>query len=111
MADTSMRDELVKWLVGDTDDQGDRYMAERLVDAAMSITHECGTQEASLATYKMALDGFINALDAQRRVDFKRLTAEAMAERKAICLCPAATEYDPPCPRHGVLGIGVTGRD
>lgn len=26
------------------------------------------------------------------------------------CLCPATSEYDPPCPRHGVLGIGVTGR-
>jgi hypothetical protein len=27
------------------------------------------------------------------------------------CHCPASSEYDPPCPRHGVLGIGVTGRD
>lgn len=26
-----------------------------------------------------------------------------------LCLCPATSEYDPPCPRHGVLGIGVTG--
>jgi chromosome segregation ATPase len=27
-----------------------------------------------------------------------------------VCLCPASSEYDPPCPRHGVKGIGVTGR-
>lgn len=27
------------------------------------------------------------------------------------CTCSAASEYDDPCPRHGVLGIGVTGRD
>lgn len=27
-----------------------------------------------------------------------------------LCLCPATSEYDPPCPAHGVLGIGVTGR-
>lgn len=26
-----------------------------------------------------------------------------------LCLCPATSEYDPPCPAHGVLGIGVTG--
>lgn len=25
-----------------------------------------------------------------------------------ICLCPATSEYDPPCPRHGIAGIGVT---
>jgi hypothetical protein len=30
-------------------------------------------------------------------------------EPQAICLCPASSEYDPPCPRHGTLGIGVTG--
>jgi hypothetical protein len=23
-----------------------------------------------------------------------------------LCLCPATLEYDPPCPRHGVCGIG-----
>ena len=28
---------------------------------------------------------------------------------KPICLCPASSEYDPPCPKCGVLGIGVTG--
>lgn len=28
-----------------------------------------------------------------------------------ICLCPATSEYDPPCPRHGVLPIGVRGVD
>jgi hypothetical protein len=28
----------------------------------------------------------------------------------AICPCPASSEYDPPCPVHGILGIGVTGR-
>ena len=28
-----------------------------------------------------------------------------------LCLCPATSEYDPPCPRHGVVGIGVTPRD
>lgn len=27
-----------------------------------------------------------------------------------VCLCPATSEHDPPCPRHGALGIGVTGR-
>lgn len=27
------------------------------------------------------------------------------------CTCPATSEYDPPCPRHGVVGIGVTPRD
>lgn len=27
-----------------------------------------------------------------------------------ICLCPATSEYDPPCPQHGILGVGVTGR-
>ncbi len=27
------------------------------------------------------------------------------------CSCPATSEYDPPCPRHGVVGIGVTPRD
>jgi len=27
---------------------------------------------------------------------------------KPICLCPPASEYDPPCPEHGVVGIGVT---
>lgn len=31
-------------------------------------------------------------------------------ERKP-CYCPASSEYDPPCPRHGILGIGVTGAD
>jgi hypothetical protein len=31
-------------------------------------------------------------------------------EEQATCHCPATSEYDPPCPRHGVLGIGVTGR-
>lgn len=31
-------------------------------------------------------------------------------EPDALCLCPAASEYDAPCPRHGVLGISVTGR-
>lgn len=25
------------------------------------------------------------------------------------CSCPATSEYDPPCDRHGVLGIGVVG--
>lgn len=29
--------------------------------------------------------------------------------RGPYCLCPATSEYDPPCPRHGVLGIGVRG--
>jgi hypothetical protein len=44
--------------------------------------------------------------------------AEAFAEKVEaarpalpLCLCPATSEYDPPCPRHGTLGIGVTGRD
>ena len=27
---------------------------------------------------------------------------------KPICLCPPTSEYDPPCPEHGVVGIGVT---
>ncbi len=27
-----------------------------------------------------------------------------------LCTCPAVNEYDPPCPLHGVLGIGVTGQ-
>ena len=27
-----------------------------------------------------------------------------------ICTCPASSEYDRPCQRHGVLGIGITGR-
>lgn len=31
-------------------------------------------------------------------------------EPDALCLCPAASEYDAPCSRHGVLGISVTGR-
>lgn len=26
------------------------------------------------------------------------------------CTCPAASEYDDPCPRHGIVGIGVTPR-
>lgn len=26
-----------------------------------------------------------------------------------LCLCPATSEYDPPCPKHGVVGIGVVG--
>jgi hypothetical protein len=26
------------------------------------------------------------------------------------CTCPATSEYDPPCPRHGIVGIGVTPR-
>lgn len=26
-----------------------------------------------------------------------------------LCLCPAASEYDPPCPEHGVMPIGVRG--
>lgn len=30
---------------------------------------------------------------------------------RTTCLCPATSEYDPPCPRHGVLGIGKTGKD
>jgi hypothetical protein len=35
----------------------------------------------------------------------------AMAARdERLCSCPATSEYDPPCPTHGVLGIGVTGR-
>lgn len=25
-----------------------------------------------------------------------------------LCLCPATSEYDPPCPRHGVVVIGRT---
>ena len=25
---------------------------------------------------------------------------------KPICLCPPASEYDPPCPEHGVVGLG-----
>ena len=28
-----------------------------------------------------------------------------------VCPCPATSEYDPPCPRHGIVGIGVTPRD
>jgi hypothetical protein len=27
-----------------------------------------------------------------------------------FCLCPATSEYDPPCPRHGVVGFGWVGR-
>ena len=26
-----------------------------------------------------------------------------------MCVCPATSEYDPPCPKHGVVGIGITG--
>ena len=44
---------------------------------------------------------------AQGQVDGVR---EAYCEGP-ICLCPATSEYDPPCPRHGVVGIGVTPRD
>jgi len=35
---------------------------------------------------------------------------EPMVPALPLCLCPATSEYDPPCPRHGILGIGVTGR-
>jgi hypothetical protein len=28
-----------------------------------------------------------------------------------ICTCPATSEYDDPCPCHGVLSIGAIGRD
>ena len=28
----------------------------------------------------------------------------------SICTCPAASEYDDLCPRHGIVGIGVTPR-
>lgn len=30
---------------------------------------------------------------------------------RPLCLCPATSEYDDPCPRHGVLPIGVRGDD
>ena len=29
--------------------------------------------------------------------------------QSVLCTCPARSEYDPPCPRHGFLGIGVKG--
>lgn len=35
--------------------------------------------------------------------------ATDVADVGDYCLCPATSEYDPPCPRHGVLGIGVRG--
>jgi hypothetical protein len=35
--------------------------------------------------------------------------AAARHEYQAVCTCPATSEYDDPCPRHGVLGIGVRG--
>ncbi len=28
----------------------------------------------------------------------------------SICMCPATSECDDPCPRHGIVGIGVTPR-
>ena len=37
----------------------------------------------------------------------ERTQAQAAA---MSCICPASSEYDPPCPVHGILGIGVTGR-
>jgi hypothetical protein len=36
-------------------------------------------------------------------------SAKRDSNHGAICLCPATSEYDPPCPRHGNLGIGVRG--
>lgn len=48
---------------------------------------------------------------ATRELIRRALEVRAAADRRhsQICLCPASSEYDPPCPRHGVLGIGVTG--
>ena len=37
-------------------------------------------------------------------------SASKPVQDERLCLCPATSEYDPPCPAHGVLGIGVTGR-
>jgi hypothetical protein len=50
-------------------------------------------------------EGVAEAFDASRGVK-----AAVLPAVEPLCLCPATSEYDPPCPRHGVLGIGVTGR-
>ncbi len=41
---------------------------------------------------------------------FTHPMAPMAARDERPCLCPATSEYDPPCPTHGVLGIGVTGQ-
>lgn len=33
------------------------------------------------------------------------------AMSQSICTCPPTSEHDDPCPRYGVVGIGVTPRD
>jgi hypothetical protein len=56
----------------------------------------------------------------ERIAELKKRLSEATAPETTTehglgstlaCYCPATSEYDPPCPRHGVLGIGVTGLD
>jgi hypothetical protein len=49
---------------------------------------------------KAIVEGF-NAWARRQRLDAN--------DSGLVCLCPATSEYDPPCPKHGVLGIGVMG--
>lgn len=58
-------------------------------------------KEPTIEDYKRA---FANASNEDRRIKIG-------SRVDSVCTCPASSEYDDPCPHHGVLGIGVTGRN
>jgi hypothetical protein len=57
--------------------------------------------------YPLAIIEAVKVLGA-RVVAYER-DAEERTRVRAICTCPPG-EYDPPCPAHGVVGIGVCPR-
>lgn len=66
---------------------------------------------STVATERLPSEAWINRLDAALAdcrvlVDAGHVTPPHVAP----CTCPATSEYDDPCPRHGIVGIGVTPR-
>ena len=80
--------------------EGPRTMRERSFDADVIVGREvlamtsCSTRPQT--TLYECVEAMLDDLDR--------------ANPLPACFCPATSEYDPPCPRHGVVGIGVTPR-
>lgn len=84
----------------------------------------CGGRQATDAQVKAVVSAVVAGWPKQSNNHERDAAGVAVfAERRAalgpgiapkpdvpMCLCPAASEYDPPCPAHGIKGIGVTGR-
>lgn len=63
----------------------------------------------------IAARAFLAGQDAPSDSAGVKVPAEQPAAPRGVhgplCTCPATSEYDPPCPRHGVVAIGVTPRE